>query len=56
MRRLDHVVLHVGPESVLRAEDGGQREIRRRREPIDDVQEAAIEGRVIADDAHARAL
>ena len=43
MRRLDHVVLHIGAESVLRPEDGRQRDIRRRGEPVDDVQEAAIE-------------
>ena len=56
MRRFDHVVLHVGPESVLRAEDRRQRDVWRCRQAVDDVQEAAIEGRVIADDANARAL
>ena len=56
VRRLDHVVLHVGSEPVLRAEDRRQRDVRRRGKSIDDVQEATIERGVIADDANARAL
>ena len=43
VRRLDHVVLHVGLEAVLRSEDRRQRHVVGGREPIDDVEKAAIE-------------
>ena len=56
MRGLDHVVLHVRPESVLRAEDRRQCQVVGRCQPIDDVDEAAIERGVVADDADASAV
>jgi hypothetical protein len=56
VRRLDHVVLDVRPEAVLRAEDGAERQPFAAGQPIDDVGEAAIELRVIADHADAQAV
>ena len=51
VRRLDHVVLDVRAEPVLRAEDGGQRHAIGRRHAIEDMDEAAVDGRVITEHA-----
>ena len=55
MRRFNHVVLHVGPEAMLRAEDGRQAHSGGFREPIDDVPEGVADRRMIADNADAGA-
>jgi len=54
--RLDHVVLNVGSEAVLRAENGGQTRLRMRGEPIGDVAELPVARRRIAHNPHARAV
>src|SRR5207247_1669107 len=54
VRRLDHVVLNVGAEAVLRAEDGAQPGAVVRCEAVHDVPEATVDRRVIADDADPR--
>jgi hypothetical protein len=41
---------------MLRTKDSRQRDVRRRGESVDDVEEAAVEGSVIADDADSRAF
>jgi hypothetical protein len=51
VRRFDHVVLDVGPESVLRAENGGQIDAGRLDQPIDDVAVGMVDRCVVADDA-----
>jgi hypothetical protein len=56
MRRLDHVVLDVRSEAVLWPENRRQPHVVGRRQPIDDVQEAAVERGVVADDADAKAM
>ena len=56
---LDHVFLHVGPEAVLRAEDGGQPASvpgRRRGQAVGDVAQLAVDRRRVADDADAAAV
>jgi hypothetical protein len=47
---LDHVVLHVGPEAVLRPEDGRQRDVRMLGESGRDVAERGVDRCRIADD------
>ena len=55
VRRLDHVVLQVGPEAVLRPEDGAERHAVGRAHTIDDVPELVIDRGGIGDDTHAQA-
>jgi hypothetical protein len=43
VRRLDHVVLDVRPEAVLRAEDGGERHTVGASEAIDHVAKLVID-------------
>ena len=50
---LDHVVLHVGAEAVLRPEDGRQRDARLRCDAVEHVPAGGIDRRGIADHAHA---
>jgi hypothetical protein len=54
MGRLDHVVLDVRSEAVLRSEDGAQRDAVGPGKPVDHVTERAVNRRVVADDADAR--
>ena len=56
VRRLDHVVLEVGAEAVLRAEDRGERAVRRGGEPIDDVPELVVDRGGIGEHADAQAV
>ena len=49
--RLDHVVLHVRPEPVLRPEDRRERDARFGADPVEDVPEAGIDRRRVADHA-----
>ena len=56
VRRLDHVVLEVRAESVLRPEDGGQRPVGRCGQAIDNVLEIAVDRGVIGEHADAQAL
>ena len=51
--RLDHVVLHVRAEPVLRAEEGGQPDLGRRRRDLDDMAAAGVERGGIRDEADA---
>ena len=44
MARLDHVLLDVGPEPVLRPENDRQPGVRVGREPVDDVHELVVHG------------
>jgi hypothetical protein len=56
---LDHVFLYVGPEAVLRAENGGQPRgaLRRRRgQAVGDVAQFAVNRRRVAHDADAAAV
>jgi len=53
IRRFDHVVLYVGPEAMLWAEDGRHVHVGGFRKSIDYVLEGVINRRVIADDANA---
>jgi hypothetical protein len=55
MRRLDHVVLHVGTKTVLRPEDRRERDLIGVRQTVNDMNEASIDGGVIANDADAAA-
>ena len=48
--RLDHVVLHVGPEPVLWPEDRGEPCARVRQQPVGDVARAGVHGGRVADD------
>ena len=48
---LDHVVLHVRAIAVLRAEDGGQRDVRRHRDRADDVLKVRVDRRRVRHDA-----
>jgi hypothetical protein len=54
VRRLDHVVLHVRPEPVLRSEDRAELHTRRCADAVQDVDKPAIDGRVVADDTDVR--
>ena len=56
VRRLDHVVLQVGAEAVLRPENGGQRPVGRCGQAIDNVLEIAVDRGVIGEHADAQAL
>ena len=56
VRRLDHVVLHVGSESVLRTEQRADRDARRVHQRIDDVHVVGVDGCGIGDDADLAAL
>jgi hypothetical protein len=49
MRRFDHIVLHVGPKTVLRPEQRCDIHVRIGHEQIDDVTERAIDGGGVAD-------
>jgi hypothetical protein len=53
--RLDHVVLHVGPEAMLGAEDRRERHAVRGEQPVDDVAEPAVHRGVVAEHPDARA-
>ncbi len=53
VRRLDHVVLEIGAEAVLRAEDGGELEVRRFGKLVDHVAEGVIDGSRVSQDADA---
>jgi len=48
---LDHVLLNVGPESVLGSKDRPQLDGRVREEPVGGMTELAVNRRRIADDA-----
>ena len=48
--RLDHVVLHVGPEPVLGPEDSGEPCARVRQQPVGDVAQAGVHRGRVADD------
>ena len=54
--RLDHVVLHVGSEAVLRAEDGGKARARVHGQAVGDVPQVSIDRSGVADDADPRAV
>ena len=54
--RLDHVVLQVGAEAVLRAENGAEPDGLAQGDPIDDVPERAVDRGRIGDDADAQAV
>ena len=51
VRRFHHVVLHVGAETVLRAENRRKCDAFRGHGPVDDMDEAAIDRRMVTDDA-----
>jgi hypothetical protein len=51
VRRLDHVVLDIGPEPVLRPKDAGESDPVGLHEPIDHMAKRVIDGCVVADDA-----
>ena len=53
--RLDHVVLHVGAEPVLGAEEGGEPDLGRRRRDVDDVAALDVERGGVRDEADAAA-
>src|SRR5207249_2569647 len=55
-RRLNHVVLDVRPEPMLRAEDSRESGSRMRREPVRDVPQVAVHRRRVADHADAFAV
>ena len=55
VRRLDHVVLQVGVEAVLRTEDRGERHAFGAREPIADMDELGVDRGRVGDDADATA-
>ncbi len=54
VRRLDHVVLEIGAEAVLRPEDRGEFEGRRFGELIDHMAEGVVDGRGVGQDADAQ--
>jgi hypothetical protein len=54
--RLDHVLLDVGAESVLGAENRREPRARMRREGVGDMRELMIDRRRVADDADALAI
>ena len=56
VRGLDHVVLDVRPEPVLRAKNRGEPRIRQRRQAVGDVPEPGIDRRGIADNPHPPAV
>jgi hypothetical protein len=56
MSRLDHVVLHVGPEPVLRSKNRGKLDPWLGRQPIGDVAELAVDRRRVADDSDAETV
>ena len=56
VRRLDHVVLQVRAEAVLRTEDRGERPVRRGGEPIDDMAEVTVDRGGIGEHADAQAV
>jgi hypothetical protein len=55
MTGLDHVLLHVGPEAVLRAEERGKSNPGIGGEAVCDMPELAVNRGGVADDAHAAA-
>ena len=55
VRRLDHVVLQVRPEPVLRPEERGQRDVRVVVQPVGGVREAAVDRCRVADEPDAAA-
>jgi len=56
VRCLDHIVLHVRPESMLRAEDGRQVDTVARHQLVHNVNQAMSHRGVVADHADARAV
>jgi hypothetical protein len=54
--RLDHVVLNVAANSVLRSEERSEIDLRMIEEEIGGVMEAVIDGSLVTDESHARAV
>jgi len=56
VRLLDHVVLQIRAEAVLRPEDGGERDAVGRAHLVHDVREGVVHGRGIGDHADPQPL
>jgi hypothetical protein len=56
VRAFDHVVLEIGLETVLRAEDRGELAVGRRAEPINDMAEVVVDRGRIGEHADAQAV